>query len=232
MPNIGWDTLVAAAGEAGKAFEPLEPNNYNFVVSEATVGESKTGKKSIGITAIIESGPSAKRKVWNTWYISPENANALAYFFREMKIFGLDRVEFFGKGPSDQQIIDGLVNKRFIGTVVQKEYPEGSGKIKNEIDGFLPPIGAATGNAAATASTNSGPGVGSSVPTVPTVAAAAPQVYVPTIAPAPQAPSVGAPQVAVAAPVSANPWETQVAPAPVVPQVAAPSGPPAPPGLG
>lgn len=209
MPNISWDSLVEAAGEAGKAFEPLAVDDYNFVVSEVTVGESKTGKKSIGITAIIESGPHAKRKVWNTWYISPENANALAYFFREMAVFGLS-LDFWKSKPSDEQIISGLTNKRFIGKVVQKEYPVGSGKIRNEIDGFLAPQGNPVGNAAATAGSPSGAtSAVPSVPQVPTVAAAPPTV---NAAPAP-APTV--PQVPQAAAVpSANPWESAAPAAP------------------
>lgn len=202
MPNISWDALVDAAGEAGKAFEPLPDDNYNFVVSEATVGESKTGKKSIGITAIVESGPNAKRKVWNTWYISPENANALAYFFREMAIFGLP-LEFWKSSPSDEAIINSLVNKRFVGTLKTTEYPEGSGKKKNEFAGFAAPVGAATGNAAATVGSSSAP----SVPSVPTVASApTPQVASPSVPSVPQIPTTPAPSI--------DPWASSAPAAP------------------
>jgi hypothetical protein len=214
MPNLSWDSLVEAAGEAGKAFEPLPVDNYNFVVSEAETGESKTGKKSIGITAIIESGPYAKRKVWNTWYISPDSPGALAYFFREMAIFGLS-IDFWKSKPSDELIISSLRNKRFVGGVVQKEYPVGSGTIRNEIDTFAAPVGAAIGNAAASGGAASG-----GVPSVPTVAAATPSV--PTV-PQAAAPQVAAPQAtAPAVPSvpatpsvpSANPWESAAPAAP------------------
>jgi hypothetical protein len=214
MPNISWDNLVEAAGEAGKAFEPLAADTYPFVVSEAEVGESKTGKKSIGITAIVESGPNAKRKVWNTWYISPDSPNALAYFFREMAIFGLT-IDFWKSGPSDEQIVSNLVNKRFIGGLKITEYPEGSGKRKNEFDSFAAPQGSATGNAAATV--GAGSGSTPSIPTTPQVASAVPQVQaaapsvpqVPQAAAAPQVPSV--PQASVP---TENPWAAAAPPAP------------------
>lgn len=206
MPNISWDSLVEAAGDAGKAFEPLADDNYNFVVSEATVGESKTGKKSIGITAIVESGPNAKRKVWNTWYISPDSPNALAYFFREMAVFGLP-LDFWKSKPSDEQITSALVNKRFIGGLTTTEYPVGSGKKKNEFNSFAVPVGAATGNAAATV------GASSSVPSTPSVpsVSAAPQTYA-----APSAPSVpSVPQIPTTPQVpSIDPWASAAPPAP------------------
>lgn len=206
MPNISWDALVDAAGEAGKAFEPLPDDNYNFVVSEASVGESKTGKKSIGITAIVESGPNAKRKVWNTWYISPENANALAYFFREMAVFGLP-LEFWKSGPSDEAIINSLVNKRFVGTLKTVEYPENSGKKRNEFSGFAAPVGSPTGNAAAT--------VGASTPSVPSTPTVT-NAPSPSASPAPGIPGIpSVPQVptANAAP-SIDPWATHAPTAP------------------
>lgn len=206
MPNISWDNLVEAAGEAGKAFEPLAADNYNFVVSEAEVGESKTGKKSIGITAIVESGPHAKRKVWNTWYISPDSPNALAYFFREMAVFGLTLEGFWKSNPSDEQIISSLINKRFVGGLKIVEYPEGSGKKKNEFDSFAAPQGAATGNAAATVGAASGP----STPTVPQVSSVPQVSAAPAAAPAmPSVPQMTTPQVP-----SADPWATSAPPAP------------------
>lgn len=212
MPNISWDNLVEAAGEAGKAFEPLPDDNYNFVVSEAEVGESKTGKKSIGITAIVESGPNAKRKVWNTWYISPENPNALAYFFREMAVFGLTLEGFWKSNPTDEQIVSSLVNKRFVGGLKTTEYPVDSGKKKNEFASFAAPNGAATGNAAATigASSPASPSPSGGVPQM----AKAPQVSAPQVAAAPQV-APGVPQMATPqVPTTIDPWATSAPPAP------------------
>lgn len=212
MPNISWDNLVEAAGEAGKAFEPLPVDNYNFVVSEAEVGESKTGKKSIGITAIVENGPYAKRKVWNTWYISPDSPNALAYFFREMAIFGLT-LDFWKSKPSDELIVSNLVNKRFVGGLKITEYPVDSGKKKNEFDNFAAPNGAATGNAAATIGSSPSPAVGGGTPQVsPTTpqVPGIPQAAAPQVAAAPGVPSIPTtPQVP-----SIDPWATSAPPAP------------------
>jgi len=211
MPNISWDNLVEAAGEAGKAFEPLPNDNYNFVVSEAEVGESKTGKKSIGITAIVENGPYAKRKVWNTWYISPDSPNALAYFFREMAIFGLN-LEFWKSKPSDELIVSNLINKRFVGGLKTTEYPVDSGKKKNEFESFAAPNGAATGNAAATIGSTPSPAVNSGAPSVPSVPTTpqVPQAAAPQVAAAPGVPSIPTtPQVP-----SVNPWENNAPPAP------------------
>lgn len=216
MPNLGWDSLLAAAGDAGKAFEPLDDAAYNFVITKPEIGQSKTGKKSIGITAIVESGPHAKRRVWHTWYISPESANALAYFFREMAVLGLDQ-EFWAGNPSDEKIIAGLNNRRFVGTTKVEEY---NGKKKNVIDSFAAPVGAAFGNAAATlgegGTAPSGPSAG------PSMAASAPAAG-PASAPTPAAAPPVAPPGGGA---DANPWNT----APAGPSVTS-TPPPAAPGL-
>lgn len=217
MPNLGWDSLLEAAGDAGKAFEPLDDAAYNFVITKPEIGQSKTGKKSIGITAIVESGPNAKRRVWHTWYISPESPNALAYFFREMEVLGLPR-EFWASKPSDEQIISSLNNRRFVGTTKVEEY---NGKKKNVIDNFAAPVGAAFGNAAATLGEGGGAGPAAG-PSGPSMAASAP-VAGPASSPTPAAAPPVAPPGGAAAP---GPWDT----APAGPSVTS-TPPPAAPGL-
>lgn len=224
MPNLGWDSLLEAAGDAGKAFEPLDDAAYNFVITKPEIGQSKTGKKSIGITAIVESGPNAKRRVWHTWYISPESPNALAYFFREMEVLGLPR-EFWASKPSDEQIISSLNNRRFVGTTKVEEY---NGKKKNVIDSFAAPVGAAFGNAAATLGEGGGAGPGGPTAGPSMAGSSSPAANGPASAPTPAASApVATPPVAppggAAAP---GPWDT----APAGPSVTS-TPPPAAPGL-
>lgn len=224
MPNFDWDSLLQAAGDAGKEFEPLPDGPQNLVISKTEVGESKTGKKSIGITAIVESGPYAKRRIWHTWYISPESPNALGRFFREMNLFGLDSNFWAGK-PGDDAIIAGLNNKRFVGNLKTSEW---QGKKKNEIDSFAAPVGASLGNAAATLQQGGGnpaggPGGPAASPAASSPAPAAAQPgpqAAPPAAPMPAPQAAPAPAAATPPPAAhQSPWEdatTQAPPATVV----------------
>lgn len=204
MPVTSWNDLLDGAGDAGKAFEPLADGRYDFVVTEAKAGMSKTEKKRYSITATVESGPNAKRKVFHDFYLSPDNANALGFFFRNMAVLGLDNA-FFRGNPNDEQIVAGLQGKRFIGEVETEEWPKESGKKRNRIKSFSTPRPGAPGPGVP------GPSAVLAAPAAPPVAPPAAPPVAPPVAPPPAQPAAPAPG-------------PEITPTPA----AAPAGPPAP----
>lgn len=222
-PAQSWGDLLKDAGDSGKAFEPLEDSSYDFVIAKAEAGQTKTDKKKFTITAEVENGPFAKRKVWHDFIISPDSPAALGFFFRNMAVLGLDGA-FFAANPNDEQIVAALTGKRFIGKTVKNEWPANSGKIRNNIDNFSTPR-----------QSNGPSGVGpvasaplAKAPVAPVAPAPVAPAPAPVAAAAPAAPAV--PHVPVPAAGTVDPWADATgqaaAPAfapPVEPVAAAPA---------
>lgn len=201
MPLKSWNDLLDDAGGAGNSFESLPDGDYDFVISECDAKQATTGKTMYVTKCAVEGGPHAKRLVWHNFVITPENPNALSWFFRNMNLFGLGR-EFFATNPSDNNVTAALVGKRFRGQVITRSW---NNQDRNEIKQFFTPR-----------ATVAGPGSG------PSAAAA------PAKAPAP-APAFAAPAPATAA-APPPPPAAAPAPAPIVQQpAAAPPTPAAPP---
>jgi hypothetical protein len=248
MPVQSWGDLLKEAGEAAKAFEPLEEGIYDFIVAKAEAKTAKSsGKKMYAIQGKVETGPRTNRVVFNNFVISPESGAALDFFFRDMAVLGLPR-QFWEGNPTDEQITQQLTGKRFSALVKQREWPEGSGKITNEMSGISPSrLGGAA--AAVPAPGLAKPAVATAAPVAappapapaPTVVAAAP--VAPVAPPAPPAPVVaqaGAYGPPAAAPVdvpappagSVDPWENATpaaVPTPETTYAPAPSAAPTPP---
>jgi len=180
-------------------FKALDPGDYDLVIEKAEYRQSQKGKDGYNITATVESGPHANRKVFNTFWVSPESPQAMSIFFRHMSILGLDK-DFWNANPTDDQICAALTGKRFIGTLKKSEY---NGKERNEISNVATPRPAPAG---------AGPAV-PGVPTPPVAPAPAPAAPTPPV----QAPAAPAPpaQAAAAPTVPASPWDAQASPAPV-----------------
>jgi hypothetical protein len=83
----------------------------------------------------VETGPHAGKPVFNQFVISPDNANALGFFFRHMRVLGLDDA-FFGASPSIEQVAAALVNKRARIRVSVRQWND---QDRNQIDAILPP---------------------------------------------------------------------------------------------
>lgn len=117
------------------SFEPLPDGTYDFFVEKAEHRKSAKGKDGYNITAIVETGPYKKRKVFETFWISPESNAAMGIFFRQMGNLGLGNA-FWDSEPDDDKIVAELAGKRFQGTVTTEEY---QGKKNNRINGVNPP---------------------------------------------------------------------------------------------
>lgn len=213
MPTKSWTELMADAGGSGGNYEPIPEGDYDFLIEDCEAKLSQNQKMMYVAKNKVESGPHAGRLVWHNHVISHENPNALAWFFRNMKVLGLGQ-EFFASNPSDHQVAEALKGKRFRGNVQIRKW---QGQDKNEIKQFYTASSGALGN-------------GMAVPqqAAPAAPAFAPAPAAPAPAPAPQfATPPPAAQPAPAPVFAAPPAAAQpVAPPPVAAEAAPPPPPP------
>lgn len=197
MTSSSWADLIKdAQSSGGGGFEPLPDGVYDLKVIEASTATTAKGKTMYKIKAEVQTGPHARRLLWDNLVVSPESSGAMAFFFRKMTALGLGK-EFFGTEPTDSAITQALTNRLFRGKVGTRTYND---KTSNEITEYL----------AAASSVPGVPGVPTAAPAVPAAApVAAPAA--PVAAPAPQGfppAAPAAPQAAPPAPAPASPWET------------------------
>lgn len=204
---VNFGELLGSVGSL--AMEPVPAGVYDARVIEATAGQSSTGKLMYKLRYEIIGPTAVGRKVYNNITLTTDNANALRMFFVNMKAMGLEE-SYFATSPTPHAVAGALLGRQCKLTIKHKEYPPGSGLMREDISGIAPSSGV--------------PGVG-----VPVAAGPGPGIPAP-IVPAPAAPvvPVAAPAPAVAAPVATTPE-----PAPVVAETAvvppAPAPEPAPP---
>jgi hypothetical protein len=108
MAQANFADLLKAAQDAG--FSNCPPGTYDVQVVKAEAKTTASGKDMLVVTYQIVGGPHGGRKVPNNFVISPENANALGFFFRHMAAMGLD-TQFFAANPSPQQVASALVGR-------------------------------------------------------------------------------------------------------------------------
>lgn len=187
MPGINWLDLQKAAGDA--AFTPLPNDVYDVFVETAEATKTSTDKDMIKVTFKVQNGPHQGRSVFNQFVISPDSANALAFFFRHMGALGLDEA-FFAANPPLQHVAAQLVGRTCRVKLSTREY---QGQDRNQVDQVLPPT----------------PGTATTAPPAPT--------QMPVAPPAPAAPpaGVGPTPMPVAPPVAAPP----ATPAPAAPEL-------------
>lgn len=135
MGSMGFNDLMKIAEEAG-GFKPIPEGHYTVKVVESKAGRSKDGSKdNINIQMEILSGPSAGKKAFNLFTLSPENPNAVVSFFKDMKTFGLDAT-FFSAEPPMEQVAAALVGKVVdINLVIDSSY---DGTPRNKVKRILP----------------------------------------------------------------------------------------------
>jgi Protein of unknown function (DUF669) len=221
--SYGWGDLLKVADEAG--FTPLPIGDYDVVVSDVKVQATNSGKDSIVVHFQVITGPSQGRKIRNQFTISPENPNAVGFFFRHMAALGLPR-EYFNQNPTLPQVAQTLLNRPCRIKVTHREW---GGATRDNVDSIMPAQLAAglpqppqpNGQAPAPAAPV--------VPTPPVVPVVAPPVLAPTApavaTPAPSPVTYSPPPVPVPV-VGAPPAVAPAAPvAPVAPpvQIAQPS---------
>lgn len=108
MAQANFSDLLRAAEDAG--FSNCPPGTYDVRVVAGEAKSTSAGKDMIVVKFEIVGGPHGGRKVPNNFVISPENANALGFFFRHMRALGLDAA-YFSQNPTPQAVAAALVGK-------------------------------------------------------------------------------------------------------------------------
>lgn len=88
MTTMSWDELIK--NSAG-SFDPVPNGDYDVLCVEASAAQTQNAKAMVKAKFRIQGGPHDGRHLWNQFVISPENPNALSFFFQHMKVFGIDR---------------------------------------------------------------------------------------------------------------------------------------------
>lgn len=170
MGQKSWSDMLdeSANEDSGGNFDPIPDGEYDFQVANAESRFSGSGKKMYVITAEVQGGPYANRKVWHNFVISEDNPKAMAIFFGNMESLGIAK-DYFRSNPSDDAIVKALMGRKFKGAVGKRVYNE---RERNEIRRFLGNRGG-TGVGA--------PGVSPSAVNVPSPPAVAPASMPPVV---------------------------------------------------
>jgi hypothetical protein len=97
------------------------------------VDSPQGGKDGYNITTEVISGDKKGRKVFHTFWVSPDSEKAMQFFFRNMSVLGLPRAWFINNNPSDEQILARLEGAKFQGTI---GLDKGANTPRNEIRFF------------------------------------------------------------------------------------------------
>lgn len=189
MTSVSWNDLQKAAGEAG--FDPVPAGTYDVVVDTATAKKAGTGKDMISCQFKVKGGPYDGKTVFNQFVLSPENPNALAFFFRHMAAMGLGEA-YFASNPQLERVAADLQGRECRITVSIREWNE---TMRNQVDAVAAPAGGPRA-AAPSASLGNAPvpstaRAASNVPSVTPSKAAASPATPSTPPPPPSAPAIG-----------------------------------------
>jgi hypothetical protein len=153
MSTFNWSDLQQAADDAG--FTVLSPRKgADAEVVDATFKKTANGKDQYAVRFKLLGGPDDGKSVFNNFVISPDNANALGFFFRHMAALGLTR-EYFASNPPKEAVAKALVGRRCRLDISIRTWND---QDRNQVDNVLPPIGGAT---------TVSPAVGGPYPSVP-----------------------------------------------------------------
>lgn len=122
---------------ASAEFDPLPSGPYDVEVAKSEPKLSQTGKTMFKVQFKVLTGPHAGRIIFNQFVVSPDNPNALSFFFQHMRVLGLDST-FFAANPTEDQIANALVGRRCTVEVAQREW---EGRTQNDVKKIKPSIG-------------------------------------------------------------------------------------------
>lgn len=167
MSGFSFTDLQKVASSAG--FDLVPDGTYEALIDTgAKTKKSGNGKDMIAVAFKIQSGPQAgKGRVFHNFVISPDSPNALAFFFRHMKVLGLDD-KYFATNPPLDQVAKDLEGKS---CTIEVGHREWNGTDRNEVKTIKKSAG---GNAAVAPSVNGVPRIGNGISGTPG-AASAPQ---------------------------------------------------------
>lgn len=132
MTQINFQQLMQ---EATTGFEPVPDDQYTVQVEKANADKpTSTGKPMIKVEYRILGGPHDGRKLFDQFVISPENPNALGFFFENLATFGLD-ANFFSQNPPLELVAQTLVGRQAVVTTGTREW---KGRVQNDIQSYAP----------------------------------------------------------------------------------------------
>lgn len=206
--TTNWSDLMNQAGpEVANQFETIPEGTYDFEVVAAEFKVSGNGNKMWKVQHKILGGTYNNRRVFDNIVLSTSSQGALNFFFARMTVLGLPRT-YFNTGPTDEQVANALIGRRFSGKIKHEEY---RGEKQERVGAYVKPIeaGAPVGGGAT-------PPMPGGIPAPPAGAAA------------PAAPPVGTPAAPVSAPA---PWDAAPVAQPSPAPAPAAGGVPTPPSL-
>ncbi len=136
--SIDWSDLSKTAADGG--FTLLPNGEYDACVNSASGGKTSTAKNRIRASFKVESGPHAGQVVVNDFVVTEDNAGAMAIFFRNMAVLGLD-ASYFATNPHApiEKVAEDLAAKR-ARCRLRLSTRTWQGQERNNVDGVLPPV--------------------------------------------------------------------------------------------
>jgi hypothetical protein len=134
ITSINFNDLIKAAGDAG--FDALPAGTYDVVVDTAAHKTASSGKEMITAQFKVENGPYASKSVFSQFVLSPDNANALSFWFRHMNAMGLGE-SYFQANPPLERVAADLTGRRCRVTLSIRQW---QGQDRNQVDVVLPPL--------------------------------------------------------------------------------------------
>ncbi len=180
MSTNTWGDLIA---RASSGFDLLPDGRQVLLVKKAVADVTNNGKPCINVNFVVADGPLAGKTLFNKFTLTEDNPVALGIFFSDLAAFGITG-EVLAQAPPLEQgglayIAQLMVGKTVSATISKREFPQGSGTMRNQLNNFQ-------------AQTSSPTPVTPSIPSspAPSVPGSAPSVPGPAPAPAPANPII------------------------------------------
>lgn len=196
--TVNWSDLAKAAGESG--FDAVPAGSYDVFIESCEAKTASTGKNMLKTRFKIENGPKQGSSIFNNFVLSPENPNALAFFFRHMSSLGLGS-SYFESNPPLERVAADLMGRRCRIEVSIRTWNDTQ---QNQVDRVLPPASGPSTVTNVGASAAGGLSTFASPATPATPAVPSPGAPT-TAAPAPAVPSVAGKGAKPAAPATPPP---------------------------
>lgn len=136
MTQLNWNELLEAADSSGGGdYAPIPEGVYELKIVESAPAMSSTGKVMFKVKSEVQSGPHARRLVWDNIVVSPENPKSMNIFFLQMGSLGLSREYFSQQQPNNDQIASAMKDRLFRGQIGIRHW---NGKDSNEINRYMP----------------------------------------------------------------------------------------------
>jgi hypothetical protein len=136
MVSVNFGDMLKAAGDA-PGFTVIPAGDYDVVVDTAANKTTSSGKESIAAQFKVENGPHAGASLFWQAVLSPENPNALAFWFRHMAALGLTE-EYFQSNPPLERVAADLIGRRCRVAVGIRQWEK---QDRNEVKSVMPSDG-------------------------------------------------------------------------------------------